>query len=354
MSGATKFLLAGTATLAVLTLGSQSIAQDFDIFQEVCDASGAVSLGADFFLLVDNNSNILRAYQFGTSEPVTSRDLTTFLGIEEGKEADIEATARVGGLVYFITSHGLNSEAKPREQRLRVFAQRVSDEDPGKLTDFGNPYVLLLQRMMAKPEYQTRLQPVASLAPEEGGINIEGLAEGPAGSLYAGFRSPATADTAIVMPILNPKQMLEAAPHLTVGEKAKDRLKHANDAATQVELGDPITFTTLGGLGIRSMEKIGDGYLIIAGPPGHGSNFKLFSWTGKVGEQPAEVPDRELTFADDLMVKPEVIFKRQNGNLYIVSDDGDLIKKQNNDVKCEDLDNDGKKHFRGFELPALN
>lgn len=359
--------LAATAAFGVAISPLAAGAQTFTTYDNACDASGAIALGQDMFLLADNNSNVLRTYKIGTAKPVAELPISKFLGVGKKQEADIEAAARVTDKaknldrVYFITSHGLNTSVVLKEQRLRLFAYDVSATGDA-LTEYGNPYILLRQTMLADTRYQEYLSDAEGRGPEVGGINIEGLAEGPNGSLYAGFRSPAAAKIAIVMPILNPGVILEAAPKLTKDEDMVERMKRATEAA-QVDLGPPIVFKTLEGRGIRSIEKVGDKYLIIAGPPSNEDlTFELFSWSGKVGDDPVLISGHKLTFADKPMLKPEVVFARPDGGLYIISDDGDLIAAEykkahpgvsDDEAKCENLGDD-EKHFRGFDLPAVH
>jgi hypothetical protein len=344
-------LMAGAMALAAAPAVA---APAFDVYDGACDASGAVALPDDRFLLADNNTNALRIYRIGKPAPEATIPVADFLGVKKDKEADLEATARIGDRIYVISSHGLNSRAEKKEQRYRLFAVAAADGAP--IRTLGHPYILLAETMMADPAYQALLADAENRPPEEGGINIEGLAEGPDGSLYAGFRSPAAAESAIVMPIRNPGKLVDAAPALTTGEDEGDRLARARAATDQADLGPPIVFTTLGGLGIRSLEKVGDHYLIVAGPPGAGSDFRLFRWSGKPQDQPEPVADRTIDFDDALMMRPEAIFAQPDGSLYLLSDDGDYVAAQNAEngepKKCEKLP-DTVKHFRGFALPAV-
>src|SRR5438094_602992 len=83
----------------------------------------------------------------------------------------------------------------------------------------------------------------------DGALSIEGLASTPDGALLIGFRNPITDDgKALVARLKNPDQVVAGQP---------------------AEFGKPITLD-LGGLGIRSMERRGDEYLIVAGRHGEG------------------------------------------------------------------------------------
>jgi hypothetical protein len=107
------------------------------------------------------------------------------------KESDLEGAAAVGQRIYWIASHGRNSKGKLRPDRQRFFA---TDIDPGAqpgVIPTGSPYRGLLDDLAAAPTLaDLRLGDAAQLAPEApGGLNIEGLAAMPDGSLLIGLRT---------------------------------------------------------------------------------------------------------------------------------------------------------------------
>ena len=147
-----------------------------------CDASAAVALDADHFVVAGDEDNTVRVYSRGRPEPVGEAPLATFLD-SGNKESDLEAAAAVGKRIYWIASHGRNSKGKPRPVRQRFFA---TDIDPGAqpgVTPAGTPYRGLLDDLAAAPTLAgLRLGDAARLAPEApGGLNIEGLAAMPDG-----------------------------------------------------------------------------------------------------------------------------------------------------------------------------
>jgi hypothetical protein len=142
-----------------------------------------------------------------------------------------------------------------------------------------------------------RLRDAAKLAPEvEGGLNIEGLAATPEGKLLIGFRNPIRDGKALVVPIDNPQELLQGA-----------RAKFGK--ATGLDLG---------GRGIRSIERVGDAYLIVAGPFGEGSDFAVYRWTGAAGDAP-----NRLSHIDLAGLHPEALFAVPGTDqVQIISDDG--------------------------------
>ena len=98
-------------------------------------------------------------------------------------------------------------------------------------------------------------------------MNIEGLAEWKGGGLLIGFRNPLQdGGKAPVVPLENPRAVVLGK------EPAK--------------FGKPILLD-LEGRGIRSIDRVEDGYVIVAGPVADVGHFGLYRWTGKEGDAPA-------------------------------------------------------------------
>src|SRR5437868_6072599 len=73
-----------------------------------CDASAAVALGDDAFLVADDETDVLHVYSRSRpGAPTQESDvLASFLTLNDGtKEADIEGAAWFGKRVYWIASH---------------------------------------------------------------------------------------------------------------------------------------------------------------------------------------------------------------------------------------------------------
>ena len=231
--------------------------EEFLVFRGASDASAAVAVGEDMFVVADDENNILRIYETSKAgRPVSSFDMTWFLEIEpEHPEADIEAAAMVGRRIYWITSHGRNKDGKIRPNRYRFFATEVFFEYQSiKLRPVGKPYKTLVHELL-KTDAASRLgldkatrfgadlkkKEREKLAPKEEGLNIEGLCSSPdGGTLYIGFRNPRPKDRqtgrakAIIIPLLNPNRII--------------------DAGESPVFGEPILWD-LDGLGIRSRFK---------------------------------------------------------------------------------------------------
>ncbi len=279
-----------------------------------CDASAAVALDADHFAVAGDEDNTLRVYRRGRPEPVGEAPLAAFLDTGD-KESDLEAAAAVGKRIYWIASHGRNGKGKLRPDRQRFFA---TDIDPGAkpgLSPAGTPYRGLLEDLAAAPTLAgLRLGAAAQLAPEApGGLNIEGLAAMPDGSLLIGFRNPVPNGRALLVPLLNPAELVATVS----GRKAR--------------FGEPILLE-LRGRGVRSIDRAldGRGYWIVAGPAADAGAFTLYQWSGQTKDAARIVDSTEL-----VGLRPEALFVLAGGggSVQILSDDGGVVT---NGTACKD------------------
>ena len=249
-----------------------SVAAGIHHYSGLCEASAAVALDDKHFAVADDESNDLRIYRVGTRLPVRPPvPLADFLKTTvkgEAKASDLEAAARVGDTVYWLSSHSLTSAGKSRDWRRRLFATQIDTRTPPpQLKPIGKPYAGLLDALLAAPALKSLgLAEAAKLPPEAaGGLNIEGLAAAADGGLLIGFRNPLVAGKALLIPLQNPAELVNAraAPRFAA----------------------PITLD-LGGRGIRSIERTRSGYLIVAGPTGNAGSFALFKWSGVAADAP--------------------------------------------------------------------
>lgn len=292
------------------------------VYRGICDASAAVALDEQHFAVADDERNVLLVYRRGHAEAVGSLSLVDFLGAE--KESDLEGAAQVGNVVYWISSHGLNSKGKGGKDRRRFFATEVMPgTTPPSLRVITPPRHDLLEAMTQAPALAPYALAKAAQLPAEapGGLNIEGLAATPDGGLLIGFRNPVPVNGALVVPLENPRAVLSGAPAV---------------------FGPPIELA-LGGRGIRSIEGVGGGYLIVAGPPADDGSFALYRWSGTRGDAP-------VPLALDLgTLRPEALLAIPGTRkLLVLSDDGGV---KVGGIECKKLP-PGQRSFRSltFEL----
>ncbi|MFB9244046.1 DUF3616 domain-containing protein [Massilia antarctica] len=283
---------------AILIAGVlQASLEDHFVYRGMCDASAAAALGDDLFVVANDERNQLKIYRRGVADPVEVVDLSDFLGTRTNKESDLEGAATVGERIYWISSHGRNKKGEVQERRHRFFATGAG-KGTARMEPIGKAYSRLLDDMIAAEHLQHYpIAQAAGLMPEaDGAFNIEGLAATPEGALLIGLRNPAPQGKALVIPLLNPAQVIEG---------------------TRALFGEAIELD-LGGLAIRSMELVGLAYMIVAGPPADRGGFALYRWSGKAGEAPQQLVHEHF---DE--VRPEALFAIPGTRkVQILSDDG--------------------------------
>lgn len=293
------------------------------VYSGMCDASAAINLNDDIFAVANDEDNILRLYdRTRAGAPVGSLDLSSFLGLsKKTKEVDLEAAARVGDFIYWISSHGCDAKGKPALDRHRFFATKISRSPAGfALQPVGLPYRRLVNDLIADPRFaQFNLQAAGRRAPKEnGGLNIEGLCATPEGYLLIGFRNPVPAGKALVIPLLNPAELIAGSP--------------ARFGEAQL--------LNLGGLGIRGMEGQNGRYYIVAGAYDTRKEFAIYEWEG------GRHTPRRVNGINLAGINPEAIQLQQTSSalhLQIFSDDGGEIVGCD---ECKKLKNPADRRFR--------
>ena len=326
MSGRLHTILALSFAMAASVVAADRSAASTTVYRGICDASAAVAIDADRFVVANDDKNILMAYRVGQPKGEEALDLRDYL---KDKNSDLEGAARIGDRIFWIASHGRKANGEFKPERRRFFATPVTGGAPSKVEIPPLPPVEnLLDQMIADERYKALGLEAASQKPSESrdGLNIEGLAATPDGKLLIGFRNPRLAGLAIVAVLENPAETIQGKP---------------------ARFGAPWRLA-LGGRGIRSIERIGDRYLIIAGPHDDGANdgsdFRLYA-APSVGDQPAALDN--VSFRG---LFPEAIFAMPDGSIHILSDDGGVMV---DGERCKDADK-AKRSFRGqkLDLPA--
>jgi hypothetical protein len=310
------------AALLAITLPTPASAQQITTYSGPCDASAAVALDATHFIVGDDEHNTLHVYRQGQPAPIAALNLVNFLGTAADEESDIEGAAAIGSRIYWITSHGRNSKGKARPARQRFFATEIVPGQPPTVKPVGQAYGNLLRDMLAAETLKPyRLDEAARRPPEaEGGLNIEGLAATADGKLLIGLRNPLPLQRALLIPLDNPDEVIAGHP---------------------ARFGEPIELN-LGQRGIRSIERIGTGYLIVAGPTGDKGSFALFRWSGRHGDAPTPVSGIDLG-----NLRPEALFAIPDSNrAQLLSDDGGVVI---NGVECKKL-SPASQSFRSLDI----
>lgn len=335
-----KFFCAGLSLClcgALTSCGNKTITENISptYFYGMCDASAAVPLTDNLFAVADDEDNVLRIYNAAGGKTVASYDLSPSLGLDPipskspdkpakaPPELDIEGAAIYREHAYWITSHGRNSSGKFKQERLRFFATTLGSAETN-LTLAGKAYDQLLTDLIEDAELKPfNLATAAELAPKAmGGLNIEALSVRKEGGLWIGFRNPIPNELALLVPLLNPEQVINGS---------------------KPELGKPVLLD-LGGRGIRAITVWRGNYVIAAGAYDQGLDSRIYLWDGI--KQPEEVPLDLATITN-----PEAFFAAETRDqVMLLNDQGTvLIDGQ----ECKKLKDHTRKYFTGNWIKLL-
>ena len=300
-------LALSTAGFALAQPSRMAKVDDVSTYTGSADVSGGVAVGREFFIVCEDEDSALRVYRRTSAGAPAARidlDDTRALRVPGAKkELDLEAAARIGDKVFWIGSHGNNKDGEVAPSRRQLFATKISDDNGTFRVELvGQPYRRLVEDLIETPSLrELRLADAAAsgrAAKDKGGLNIEGLAATPDGHLLLGFRNPVPQGRALIVPVLNPEEIIRG---------------------TRAKIGEPIRLD-LAGRGIRDLVQFGREYLILAGA-GDDDHAKLvtqlYRWSG-AGSAPsllAEFPG----------LNPEVIITYHDsagGDVQVLSDDG--------------------------------
>jgi hypothetical protein len=301
----------------------------------ICDASGAVALDDNSFIVANDEDNHLRVYSANESGvPLKIIEINDyFKNNPKKKEVDIEGATELNGRIYWITSHGRNKDGERKSRRHQFFANKITNSEQLTLERVGNSYTQLVFKDMFQDERLKKyeLEQAEELAPkEEGGLNIEGLTATPNGELLIGFRNPIPRGKALILPLINPLDLIQ---------------KDENEV--QASFGNPIELD-LGGLGIRSIEYWRDYkiYLIIAGAYDGSDEFALYWWSGNCQDTPQKI--ESINLPSDFRPEAVLFYPNRKNQLQILSDDGAIIRLDGKECKEIKDENHPEKYFRSL------
>jgi hypothetical protein len=299
------------------------------VFTGMCDASTAVAISEDLFAAADDEDDVLRIYRLSRpGPPVQSVNLGPMIGAGKKRykssESDLEGATRLGSRTFWITSHGCNAKGKFAPDRHKLFALEIKElggRCEVKLS--GRVYTHLVADLVREPRL-TRFglaEASGKMPKSPGGLNIEALAATPEGHLLIGFRNPVPQGRALIVPLLNPVEVIEGRPPV---------------------FGDPLLLD-LGGLGVREIASTGAGYLVIAGAVDAEAESRLFFWKGS-----STRPEPALQRLPPGINPEGICFQDVAGtnDFLLLSDDG---ARQVNGVECKRLLESGRQ-FRAFRI----
>jgi hypothetical protein len=99
-----------------------------------CDASAAIAIGEDYFVVANDEDNILKIYHAEVSgeiiQGIDGRNLDDYFDNNPNKmEVDIEAAAKIDKITYWITSHGADSKGEKRKERCQFFGNKLIEKE---------------------------------------------------------------------------------------------------------------------------------------------------------------------------------------------------------------------------------
>ncbi len=274
----------------------------------MCNASAAVALDKNTFIVADDEDNILQIYDRNKRVPLQTVSLSTiFPGeIEDGKklEIDLEGAATLGDKIFWIGSHSASKDGRYRPARHRLFALQIKQVENGKFvaSRVGKVYSKLLEDLEKDDRFKRyRIHRAKTIVSKDiGGVSIEGLAATPAGGLLIGFRNPLSGGKgkALLVTLLNPLEVIEGK---------------------QARFGNP-TDLDLDHSGIRSIEfHKKDEYVIVAGDDNeHNKHKKSRIYLYSYPDKPRKI-DINL---DDFNAEAAFFYPQDDASVQLFSDDG--------------------------------
>jgi len=288
--------------------------------QGMCDASGAITLGENHFIVANDETNLLRIYAADQSgSAIATVDIHSYFDNNpNAKEVDLEAATQIDDTLYWITSHGRNKKGKFKPERHQFFANKRQSSEGWQFEQVGKSYTQLVLGDMLNDSRldRYRLKDAEQLPPKNaGGLNIEGLSVTPSGELLIGFRSPIVDGKALLVPLKNPRELLEGS---------------------QAILGNPIELD-LGGLGIRSVDywEAQNQYIIVAGASDASDRFALYQWSG-LDEPPQQIDG--TGFPSDFRPEAVLFYPHRPNYFQLLSDDGSQVRVNN--LPCKEIEDE--------------
>jgi hypothetical protein len=305
-------------------------------FETICDGSAAVRLGDSHILVANDETNVVYVFSNKGGMPTAHYDIGAQLNLvgEPKHEIDLEGMVIVNQAIWWIGSHGLDGDGEQSPNRRTLFSTNIPALKLDDLKVKPGP-VDLTEVLLRDPDLGRYLtSEVQAREPKKGGVNIEGLAQGPGNasktgiSLIIGFRSPLTDSDPIT------------------GNAILARIVSDGNGFSV----DKVWFLDLKDRGVRDIVKHGDSYTILAGDVDEGKSFALYEWNGS-----SDTVTSERDLGKDLGLEALVDMR---DHWLALADDGNVLRPQStHDGKAVECKKSLKKntdtqnvYFRGIEL----
>lgn len=337
------FLLPLVLIAVFISSATLCLAYNNDPYMEflgTCDASGAVSLDGDSFVVAGDEINVLKIYSSKHPAEGRSIDLSKLVsGVKSKTELDLEAGTKVGDTTFWISSHSRSKKKGAyKPERHILFALKFEKRANRFVAKpIGKPYKKLLKeivksKVLKKYDFEdfSKKKSLLRACESKRGFNIEGLTVWQGNKLLIGLRGPQYKGNAILIPLMNPFEVINGGK-----PKFADIIK-----------------LDLKGLGIRGIDYVPalKSYIILAGNRAKYKDCQVYLWSGKKEDSSPKrltVPKYENRF------NPEAVFAFPNSKVvWILSDDGN---QRYSGIKCKVLEKEGKLvFFRAMKLDLKN
>ena len=344
----------------------------------IADASAMAPVGDGYIYIADDETNVLRLYNTALSgKSLAEIDATSMANGKSGEEFDIECAtvSEDGNTIYWLASLTNSKKGKEKPYRNRAFSTSINGAGATATLSAGAYSEQFRNAMIAfgdangwnftaSASYDNEMIPKRI-----DGFNVEGLTlKKGGGAAYVAFRAPCVPKKGVT-PTSSNRQYAVMAPV----SNFENIFTAKGKSSVKPQTGDPVLFD-FGGLGIRSIERVGDYYVIIAGLFEGGGTPKMYLWDGTTlaNAEPIVPGTTHLTemnlpiadLGDGSEGHPEALIARQEGNelvIDIITDSGsaDLY---DNGKENKDYSSDKSKYpwakfrldvFR-YQLPVSN
>jgi hypothetical protein len=226
------------------------------------DLSAIASVGR-FLAIGSDEGNRIQVLEPDGTEGAYRPRIDSIRLLRGNREVDVEAMAFADGTLYVLGSHSMKRKlvdpdreyldnrarlatVSPEPHRKRLFRLEIDPETGMPVSSIDS---VSLETVLEKDPI---LGPFARVPAAENGINIEGLgADGE--TLYLGFRSPVLREGYVPVMVM--------------------RFDDPGDYE--------LRFLQLHGAGVRSLARVGDGFLVLAAPEREaGAASVIFHWNG--------------------------------------------------------------------------
>lgn len=262
----------------------------------IADASGACAIDDNYMFVADDETNLLRLYNRKNSgQSLYSADITSTAGGTSSEEFDLEGSSisssnyNSGKRIYWIASLGNSKSGGLKPYRDRVIATDISGSGATATLSVKSYSTKMRAALISwgdAKSWNFTASAASGMIPKRiDGFNVEGLTITNEGEkAYVGFRAPCVPIQGTTPTSSNRKYAI-----LAPVSNFETMMNVSSSSSITPTIGDPILFD-FAGLGIRSIERVGTRYVIVAGLFEGGGTPAVYLWDGVVPANPGQNP----------------------------------------------------------------